>query len=443
MLNISKHSISDKVIPKNFSVLRRVEAKRTSKVFLKILIIGFSILFFGSFLPWTQNVRSYGNVTTLKPEQRPQTIHSIIAGRVDRWLVQEGDFVKSGDTIAIISEIKDDYFDENLLDRTENQLNLKKQSAITYGMKEKAQETQLSLLNTQRGLKLKQARVKLKQARLKVQNDSIEYISAQLNYETAIRQFNRMDSLYKLGLKSLVDLETRRINKLKTNALIVEAENNWISSKNEVDNLILEIMNIQTKYENDIAKTLSDKLTTSTNKYDAESGINKLENQFKNYEVRSGYHYIIAPQDGYITQTYVTGIGETIKEGQEIASIMPMNYDLAVEIYIEPIDLPLMHIGEHVRVQFDGWPAIVFSGWPNTSYGTYGGQIYAIDQFISKNGKFRLLVKPDPNDHPWPKALRYGGGTKSLILLNNVPLWYELWRKINGFPPNFYQPNGK
>ena len=41
---------------------------------------------------------------------------------------------------------------------------------------------------------------------------------------------------------------------------------------------------------------------------------------------------------------------------------MPADYDLAVETYVRPIDLPLVHIGERVRVQFDGWPPIVFSG---------------------------------------------------------------------------------
>jgi len=93
-----------------------------------------------------------------------------------------------------------------------------------------------------------------------------------------------------------------------------------------------------------------------------------------------------------------------------------------------------------VRIQFDGWPAIIFSGWPNTSYGTYGGRVYAIDNFISDNGLYRILVVPDPEDHPWPDALRVGAGTHSMLLLKEVQVWYELWRKINGFPPDYYKP---
>ena len=91
---------------------------------------------------------------------------------------------------------------------------------------------------------------------------------------------------------------------------------------------------------------------------------------------------------------------------------------------------------------FDGWPAFFFTGWPGVSLGTFGGQIVAIDRNISSNGKFRILVAPDANDHPWPTAILPGGGAKGIALLSNVPVWYELWRVINGFPPEFYK-NGK
>jgi hypothetical protein len=118
---------------------------------------------------------------------------------------------------------------------------------------------------------------------------------------------------------------------------------------------------------------------------------------------------------------------------------MPTNYDLAVEMYVRPMDLPLLQVGQHVRIQFDGWPAIVFSGWPNTSYGTYGGTVFAIDQFANENGEFRVLVSPDPKENKWPEALRVGGGAYAMLLLNDVPIWYELWRNVNGFPPDYYK----
>lgn len=440
MLNITSNTISDKIDRKRYSSLRNVEQKNTKRLAIRMIKWTFFLIFVIALLPWTQNIRSNGAITTLKPNQRPQDIHSIIAGRIERWNVQEGDYVQKGDTIVIISEIKDDYFDEKLIDRTSDQLNLKKQAANSYENKISAQEEQLSSLIQLKNLKLEQIDIKIAQTKLKVQNDSIEFVAAQLDNNIADYQLQRMDSLYKLGYKSLTDLEKARIKAQQASATKIAAKNNWLQNKNELDNLKIEKGNTQSKFANDYSKTTSDKFTTETDKYDTETAITKMENQLRNYEVRQGYYIITAPQNGFVTKLLVQGIGETIKEGQSIVSFMPALTDLAVEIYVNPIDLPLLHKGQHVRLQFDGWPAIVFSGWPGASYGTYGGEVYAIDQFISPNGQYRVLVKPDITEYKWPKALRVGGGSKSMILLENVPIWYEVWRKINGFPPNFYIP---
>ena len=151
-------------------------------------------------------------------------------------------------------------------------------------------------------------------------------------------------------------------------------------------------------------------------------------------------YYIKASQNGYINRALQSGIGETIKEGTPIATIMPSKYDIAVETFVNPIDLPLLRKGEKVRVWFDGWPTIVFSGWPNMSYGTFGGKIVAIENFISVNGKYRVLISPDDSGDKWPEQLSIGAGAQTIALLNNVPVWFELWRSLNGFPPNYYKP---
>lgn len=441
MLNISYNKISSKIDNRDFSALQQVESRTSGKVFRLVVKWCILILFTVALLPWTQNVRTTGVLTTLNPDQRPQEIHSVISGRIEEWKVKEGDFVLKGDTIAVISEIKDAYFDNNLLSRTENQLTLKKQSVESYSRKIDAQNSQLDALVDQRELESNKTRVKIEQIKLKIQRDSIEYEAAKIDNSIAQYQYERMDSLYRKGLKSLADLETRKLRAQQAKAREVAAKNLWVSDENELLSLQIELNNIYAKFESDYAKVLSDKFTTETNKFDTESSVNKLENQFSNYQVRQGFHIITAPQDGYVTRMLVQGIGETIKEGDPVLSFMPKNYALAVEIYVDPIDLPLMNVGEKVRLQFDGWPAIVFSGWPVASYGTYGGEIYAIDQFISPNGKYRVLVKPDKDDHQWPKDLRVGGGSNAMILLNDVAVWYEVWRKTNGFPPEFYQPN--
>jgi hypothetical protein len=105
-------------------------------------------------------------------------------------------------------------------------------------------------------------------------------------------------------------------------------------------------------------------------------------------------------------------------------------------LYVNPIDLPLIQKGQNVQLTFDGWPAFVFTGWPGISFGTYQSEIVAFDKAISDNGKFRILVKN--KGKRWPDAIQIGSGVEGFALLNNVPVIYEIWRKLNGFPPEFY-----
>ncbi|MEP1953869.1 MAG: biotin attachment protein, partial [Algoriphagus sp.] len=83
-------------------------------------------------------------------------------------------------------------------------------------------------------------------------------------------------------------------------------------------------------------------------------------------------------------------------------------------------------------------PAIVFTGWPQLSNGTFGGVIVAIDQFAGSNNQFRVLVAEDPEEEAWPEVLRVGSGADGIAMLNDVPVWYEIWRQLNGFPADYY-----
>ena len=438
MLNISSNSINQDFNQEDHESLRHVNALGTKNTFKRIMIVFLLASIVMMFLPWTQNIRSGGNVTTLKPDQRPQVVPSVIGGRIEKWFVQEGDYVNKGDTILYISEIKDDSFDPLLLNRTEEQLNAKELSVASYKDKVVALNNQIGALRETLTLKLEQAENKVMQSELKVKSDSMDLQAAIINSNIAEKQFERLEKLYQDGLKSLTDLENRKNKMQEAQAKLISAENKLLTSRNELINAKVELSSITAQYTEDISKAESDKYTALSNQFDAEAMVNKLKNQYSNYSIRNGFYYITAPQNGYITKALQVGIGETIKEGSPIVSIMPADFSLAVQLYVDPIDLPLIEKGQHVRIQFDGWPAIVFSGWPNTSYGTYGGEVFAIDNFISDNGKFRVLVKPDPKDHEWPSALRVGGGTNNMMLLKEVPIWYELWRQINGFPPDYY-----
>lgn len=413
----------------------RPHYKTLNKVIIGSCLAAVLFLFF----PWTQNISGTGSVTTLKPNQRPQTIHTGIAGQIEKWYIQEGDFVKKGDTILFISEVKEDYFDPNLIANTKNQVNAKKSSLESYEGKVGALKNQMSEIANEKVLKLAQAKNKIKQGILKKQSDSIDLEAAKTQLKIATSQFSRATQLNKEGLKPVTDVEEKRLKLQDVQAKIITQENKLLTSQNELLNTRMEINRLNAEYSEKIAKANSDKFTAISNQFETQVQVNKLENQYTNYSIRNGMYYIQAPQDGYINRALQSGIGELIKEGTPIVSIMPANYDIAVESYVNPIDLPLLKKGERVRVWFDGWPTVVFSGWPDISYGTFGGRVVAIENFISPNGKYRILIAPDAKEAKWPKQLSIGAGAQTLALLETVPIGFEIWRVLNGFPPNYYE----
>ncbi|APG59333.1 HlyD family secretion protein [Christiangramia salexigens] len=443
MLNITNNSLHEKVDLSRYKAGQKVFHKKYYKYFNRFLkffaLFGVVVLF----LPWTQTISGTGSVTTLGPEQRPQTIQSVIPGQINKWYVNEGDFVNKGDTILHITEVKDEYFDPSLIERTGDQVRAKSNSLNSYDQKLSALNTQLAALREERELKLEQAKNKLEQARLKTKSDSIDLEAAKTNLNIAETQFNRTKLLQQEGLKAMTDVEEKKLKLQETQAKLISQENKLMASRNDIINARIEINRTKAEYSDKISKTISERSSAQSGRFDAEAEVSKLQNAYTNYEMRKDLYYVRAPQDGYINKAIKAGIGETFKEGEKLVNIMPASYDLAVETYVKPLDLPLLHKGEKVRVRFDGWPAIVFSGWPNVSYGTYGAKVVAIENFISPNGKYRVLLAPDEEDHPWPTALRVGSGANTLALLEDVPIWYEIWRHLNGFPPNYYKPESE
>jgi len=391
------------------------------------------------FLPWTQTFRAKGRVTTLKLEQRPQELNSILPGKIVKWYVKEGDFVQQGDTILQISEIKDDYLDPQLLNRTGEQMIAKQQSIGFYKNKVAATQNQLGALDNNRLLKQSQLINKIQQLKFKLQSDSVENIAAANDVKIATLQFKRQQLMYDSGLVSLTQLEQR--NQVFQNALAkkMSAENKYASTRQELNIANIEADAINQDYVEKMSKAQGEQFQSLSQISGTEGEVAKLQNQYSNYNIRSGMYYITAPQNGQITKAKKAGLGEIIKEGEMLVEIVPDKIDYAIELFVAPVDLPLVSINQSVRFVFDGFPAIVFSGWPKASYGTFAGRVVAIENAVSNNGKFRILVKEDEEEEKkWPKELKIGTGTQGIALLKNVPVGYEIWRNINGFPPDFY-----
>jgi multidrug efflux pump subunit AcrA (membrane-fusion protein) len=391
------------------------------------------------FLPWTQNIRATGSVTTLQQDQRPQEVNSVIAGSVVKWYVKEGDFVQAGDTILQLGEVKTDYFDPELLKRTLEQVDAKQKSIENYNSKAGTAELQVTALKNALELKLNSIDNKLQQQYLKVASDSNDLIAAQNELSIYKRQLDAGRVMFDSGSIALIDLERRRANYQNGIAKRISVENKFLQNKQEINNLLIEKRSALQEYNDKIAKAEGDRFSSLSAAATSEADVAKLRNLYANYDARNKLYYVRAPQSGQITKAKKAGIGEMMKEGDMLVEIVPEKVQFAVQLFVDPMDLPLISIGQRVRFIFDGFPAIVFSGWPQSSIGTFGGKVAAIETNVSPNGKFRVLVKEDDPTHPWPKQLRMGGGAKGIALLKDVRIYYELWRTINGFPPEYYQ----
>ncbi len=389
-------------------------------------------------LPWTQNVRSTGRVTTQFQEQRPQQINSIIPGRIIKWHVKEGDYVEKGDTIVELADTKDDYLDPQLLERTEEQLNAKEQKIEFYQSKISATESQVNAIENGRDLKIQSLQNKIEQTRRKLISDSAEWVAADMDLKIAKQQYDRAQSMYKTGVISLVELEKRTAVFNKSLATSTEKQQKFQNTKQDLLIANIEKSSIQQEAADKIFKARGEIASANSEVSATQAEVSKNMNQLANYHIRGKQRWIIAPQNGQIVKAKKAGINEMVKEGDMVVEIVPNKIDHAVELFIEPMDLMLLQNGQDVRLTFDGFPAVVFSGWPNSSYGTFSGVISTIETNVSENGKFRILVIPAVDVKKWPKELKMGAGVQGFALLKNVPVWYELWRQINGFPPDFY-----
>lgn len=424
--------------PKSIKSIYRYE--KNSKIGYWLLGV-FAFLLIVLFLPWTQNISSYGHVTTLYQDQRPQQINSIIPGKIIKWYVKEGDIVKKGDTILQLADTKDDYLDSNLVERTKDQLVSKEQKLLFYSDKINAIESQINAIENNRDLKISSYENKIEQYKRKLISDSSEVVAAEVDYKIATEQLTRGKQLFNQGVISLVELERRTASSNKALAVLTEKQQKLLNTKQEINIIKIDINSVRQEADDKIFKSRSE-IASSRGEIAGTTGeVAKNKNVLANYITRGNQRWLIAPQDGQIIKAKKSGINEMVKEGEMIVEMVPTQIDHAIELFIDPMDLMLINPGQKMRMIFDGFPAIVFSGWPDNSYGTFAGEILMVENNRNENGKFRILVVPDTKDKIWPKELKTGTGARGFALLNTVPIWYELWRQINGFPPDYYKTN--
>ena len=380
------------------------------------------------FLPWQQYVQGTGSVTAFRPQDRPQTLPALIDGRIERWHVREGAFVRRGEPIVEISEVKEEYLDPAVVARTAEQRDAKSAAIVSKRLVAAALAEQVVLLERTLALSVEKTRNKVVQYEAGVD-------AAAADSAVALDQLRRRQALADSGYVSVNDLQSFRLKAQQADAKLAE-------KRAELRNARIELDALGAEYGEKIQKARADRAKTLAEIDEGAGEVAKLESKVAALRVRSGFYRIEAPQDGYVVRAVKSGVGETVKAGEPVVTVQPSAPQRAVELYVKPMDVPLLRAGRRVRLQFDGWPALQFAGWPSVAVGTFGGVIAVVDRVGGGDGKFRVLVVPDPADEPWPEQLRMGSGVYGWAMLDEVRVWFEVWRRLNGFPPSVAAPAG-
>lgn len=427
------HSTADSVLPdpmpmldhrSGLPVLAEVRSSRRLKRFSRVLFWTFLVCIFGvAFLPWQQFVHGAGRVVAFNPLERQVMVEAPLSGRVNKSYVVEGQPVKQGE---VLFEIVDN--DPNLLANLRQQ----REAALARrdSVKQRIESIEAQLRELERALPLA---VEAAKTRL----DAAKFAAT-----TANLQFDRIKALYedKRGIASQRDFELATLERDRNAAELVRAEADL--RRAEID--LRAIIN-STEASRESAR--ADLAAAEQAVVSAEISINQTQMQ-----------RVVAPRDGIVFRVTATE-GTFLKAGSPLCTIVGETQNRMVELWMNGNDMPLIQSrevdangkvikpGSPVRIQFEGWPAIQFVGWPSAAIGTFGGEVVLVDPTDNGKGQFRVLAAevPDVRNglggeeriHQWPGArwLRQGVRANGWVLLQRVPLWFEIWRQVNGFPP--------
>ncbi len=404
------------------------QARRIAVALLIMLIATIGLM---TFAPWQQTITGEGYVVAYAPRERQQTLEATIEGRIVRWNEElvENARVAKGDFIAEIRDI-DDQYSARLQGQLENT------SAILESSRKIVEATE-GQLNAYRRV---QTEVEAAQNAY-VQSAMQKVAAAEQKLaiaEAAIPQlkaaFDRAKELQAAGNIALEKLQEIERKLLESQGKVKEESANLSAAR-------AELMGKQSDKEAYIHKAAADVSYYEGALDKTRAEVSKADKEMHDMEskvARQNTQQITAPFDGYIVHLSSNGGSQLVKKGDPICTLVPYTKDRAVQIWLDGNDAPLVEAGRHVRLQFEGWPAIQFAGWPSVAVGTFGGKVVSVDMVDNGKGKFRCQILPDATDSEhWPEErfLRQGVRANGWVLLEQVPLWFEVWRKLNGFPP--------
>ncbi len=415
-------------IPQRLS-LHAIDVPRSQKVFSRVLMTLLVVTVVAlTVTPWQQNVSGSGRVIAFNPEERPQNIEALVDGRISKWYVVEGSKVKKGDPIVDLSDN-----DPDIMMRLGQERDATSNTISAALRRVKAIEDRIRGLEAtmRTGVEAAKARVQMSIDRVAAAQQSLE--AARSALVTAKLQIERQKGLAAKGLTSTRNVELAELDLQQKTADVERTTAALNAAKNEKLSLEAELLRFDADSRSRIDEAWSSHASAMSDVAKQQAELTKVDVRV----ARQSTQRVTAPIDGTVFRVVARQSGELLKSGDQICVLVPNTERNVVELLMNGNDTPLIAPGRDVRLQFEGWPALQFVGWPSIAVGTFGGKVMLVDSTDNGEGKFRVLVEPDPGDEPWPGQpwLRQGVRANGWVLLNQVPLGYEFWRQFNGFPP--------
>jgi membrane fusion protein, adhesin transport system len=377
--------------------------------------------------PWQQSVSGQGRVTARLPVDREQRIEAPVSGRLVRWFAQEGARVQQGDPLLEISDLDPDYIQRLGERRLADQERLEAATARADAYSEQAEA-----YDDWRQLKIQAARLKVTMSEQKVKAAEQKLEAAKAERTTAQLNLERYKRLTDKGIESQRALELAELALAKSDANLNLAHAGLSEAKAALTAQRAELLQADAEGQAKVRSARAEQEKARSEGAYARKDLTTIESEL----ARQATRVVAAPRSGTLLRISGGVGGQVVKKGDPLATLVPNTNDLAVELWVDGNDLPLVSQGSPVRLQFEGWPAVQFVGWPSVAVGSFGGLVNFVDARTDGNGKVRVVVTPDPSDQPWPPLdlLRQGVMAKGWVLLEQVPVGWELWRQFNGFP---------
>ncbi|MBB3208259.1 multidrug resistance efflux pump [Rhodopirellula rubra] len=430
------------------------KARLIGRTLVVLIVLGFLVV---AIAPWQQSVKGSGTVIAYTPADRTQTIQSPTKGRIIAFGegIFENAHVNKGQVIVEIRDLDESYMSRLESQRDagraqvqslENVVAAAKRNAINAEAMVETLRSQVKSYESVKEQVIASADAAIEASTAKVVSQEQKLAEVKATLTQARSDYERQRTLFEERIASQLKFQQAEQKFREAEAKVAQAEANLDAAKAALNEKQRDRAAKEQKAQADVeyARSTLNKAEGDVSKVESEiakatSDLNKARKDLLDTDTkiaRQANQTIRAPVDGYLTQIVPNPGSAVLKEGDPICVIVPDTTDRAVQIWLDGNDAPLVSTGRHVRLQFEGWPAVQFAGWPSVAVGTFGGEVISVDATDNGKGKFRVLVKPEENsDWPEDRYLRQGVRTNGWVLINEVPLWFEIWRNMNGFPP--------